>query len=55
MYETIHFDLDGTIGTLTLDVPGKLNAHTKQMRQELLPADLTRRAFRLAGVSLRSR
>ena len=36
MYETIHFDLDGTIGTLTLDVPGKLNAHTMQMRQELL-------------------
>lgn len=36
MYETLHFDLDGTIGTLTLDVPGKLNAHTKKMRQELL-------------------
>ena len=36
MYETIHFDLDGTIGTLTLDVPGKLNAHTMQMRQDLL-------------------
>lgn len=36
MYETIHFDLDGTIGTLTLHVPGKLNAHTKKMRQELL-------------------
>ena len=31
-----HFELDGTIGTLTLDVPEKLNAHTKQMRQELL-------------------
>lgn len=36
MYETIHFDLDGAIGTLTLDVPGKLNAHTKKMREELL-------------------
>jgi enoyl-CoA hydratase len=36
MYDTLHFDLDGTIGTLTLDVPGKLNAHTKKMRQELL-------------------
>jgi enoyl-CoA hydratase len=36
MYETLHFDMDGAIGTLTLDVPGKLNAHTKQMRQELL-------------------
>lgn len=36
MYETFHFDLDGAIGILTLDVPGKLNAHTKQMRQELL-------------------
>ena len=36
MYDTLHFDLDGTIGTLTLDVPGKLNAHTKRMRKELL-------------------
>jgi enoyl-CoA hydratase len=36
MYETLHFDLDRKIGTLTLDVPGKLNAHTMKMRGELL-------------------
>jgi enoyl-CoA hydratase len=36
MYETLHFDRDGAIGTLTLDVPGKLNAHTKKMREELI-------------------
>jgi len=36
MYETLHFDLDGQVGTLTLDVPGKMNAHTIKMRAELL-------------------
>jgi enoyl-CoA hydratase len=37
MYETLHFEVDEKkIGVLTLDVPGKLNAHTKKMRQELL-------------------
>jgi enoyl-CoA hydratase len=36
MYETLKFELEGTIGILTLNVPEKLNAHTKKMRQELL-------------------
>lgn len=36
MYETIRFELEATIGVLTLNVPEKLNAHTKKMREELL-------------------
>ena len=36
MYETLKFELDGAIGMLTLNVPEKLNAHTKKMRQEML-------------------
>jgi enoyl-CoA hydratase/carnithine racemase len=37
MYETLHFEVDEKkIGLLTLDVPGKLNAHTMKMRQEML-------------------
>jgi enoyl-CoA hydratase len=35
-YETLVFELDNSIGILTLNVPQKLNAHTKRMRQELL-------------------
>jgi len=35
-YKTLQFEVEGKIGILTLNVPEKLNAHTKQMRQELL-------------------
>lgn len=35
-YKTLQFELEGKIGILTLNVPEKLNAHTKQMRKELL-------------------
>jgi enoyl-CoA hydratase len=35
-YETLVFELENSIGILTLNVPQKLNAHTKRMRQELL-------------------
>ena len=36
MYKTLKFELKDKIGVLTLNVPEKLNAHTKQMRKELL-------------------
>jgi len=35
-YETLIFELENSIGVLTLNVPRKLNAHIKRMRQELL-------------------
>ncbi|MGD8562124.1 MAG: enoyl-CoA hydratase/isomerase family protein [Desulfarculaceae bacterium] len=35
-YETIKFEIKDNIGYLTLSVPEKLNAHTHQMRRELL-------------------
>jgi enoyl-CoA hydratase/carnithine racemase len=35
-YETLIFEQDNAIGTLTLNLPQKLNAYTKQMRKELL-------------------
>ncbi len=35
-YETLIFELEDSIGVLTLNVPQKLNAHTKRMKQELL-------------------
>lgn len=35
-YETLLFELEGPIGTLTLNLPGKLNAHSKKMEEELL-------------------
>ncbi len=36
VYKTLQFDREGKIGILTLTVPGKLNAHTKEMREELI-------------------
>jgi len=33
---TLKLELEGAIGILTLNVPEKLNAHTKKMRLELL-------------------
>jgi enoyl-CoA hydratase len=35
-YETLIFEIENSIGVLTLNVPQKLNAHIKRMRQELL-------------------
>ena len=35
VYETLNFELEKTVGLLTLNIPGKLNAHTKRMKQEL--------------------
>ena len=35
-FETLVFELENSIGILTLNVPQKLNAHIKRMRQELL-------------------
>ena len=34
-YETLVFERENSIGILTLNLPQKLNAHTKRMRQEL--------------------
>ena len=35
-YETLLFEIEDKIGLLTLNRPEKLNAHSRQMRQELL-------------------
>jgi enoyl-CoA hydratase/carnithine racemase len=42
VYETLRFQLEDKIGILTLNLPEKLNAHTKQMKKELMHFWITR-------------